>query len=383
MPRVLHITRSWLPQTETWIYNQLQNLPERYQNEAFCEVSENLDQFSIAELYCLRNESKPRYYAEKVMAKYNLRRGLPSAERCWQGAPTDIVHSHFGPKGWENAGWAKARGVPHVVTFYGFDVGAIPHDNPRWQGRYRQMFQEATLFLCEGPFMRQSIIDLGCDPAKVKVHHLGINPGQIEFRARVWSEGEPLRVLIAASFHEKKGIPYAIEALARLREDVPIEVTLIGDSNGTRNSAAEKARILETITREGMTDCVTMPGYVKYAELLRLAYDHHVFLQPSVTAPDGDCEGGCPVVLIEMMAGGMPIVATTHCDIPMLVENGVTGWLAAERDVEGLVQQLRLFIGSRDRWGEIAQRGRANIEREFDASHQGQKLGELYDSLLS
>ncbi len=51
---------------------------------------------------------------------------------------------------------------------------------------------------------------------------------------------------------------------------------------------------------------------------------HHLFLSPSVTAPDGDSEGGAPVSIIEAAATGMPVVSTTHCDIPQAVDDGVT-----------------------------------------------------------
>ena len=69
---------------------------------------------------------------------------------------------------------------------------------------------------------------------------------------------------------------------------------------------------------------------------MRRPTKHDVFLAPSVTASNGDTEGGAPVAIIEMAASGMPIVSTRHCDIPSVVLDGVTGLLAAERDSEGL-----------------------------------------------
>ena len=57
--------------------------------------------------------------------------------------------------------------------------------------------------------MARRLIDLGYPEDKVKVHHLGVDVEHIEFRPRQWDIGEPLKVLIAASFWEKKGILYA------------------------------------------------------------------------------------------------------------------------------------------------------------------------------
>ena len=69
-------------------------------------------------------------------------------------------------------------------------------------------------------------------------------------------------------------------------------------------------------------------GYVSRETLREEAYEHDVFLAPSVTASNGDTEGGAPVAIIEMSASGMPIVSTNHCDIPSVVLDGVTGLLA-------------------------------------------------------
>jgi len=58
--------------------------------------------------------------------------------------------------------------------------------------------------------LAESILKLGCPPDKVKVHHLGVEVEKIHYKPRRWSTGTPLRVLIASSFREKKGIPIAL-----------------------------------------------------------------------------------------------------------------------------------------------------------------------------
>jgi len=75
-----------------------------------------------------------------------------------------------------------------------------------------------------------------------------------------------------------------------------------------------------------------MLGFQPHAILFEEAYKNHIFLSPSVTALDGDTEGGAPVTIIEMAATGMPIISTKHCDIPEVIKDGVTGFLANERD---------------------------------------------------
>jgi colanic acid/amylovoran biosynthesis glycosyltransferase len=192
-----------------------------------------------------------------------------------------------------------------------------------------------------------------------------------------------LRVLIVAGYKEKKGIPYALRALARLQSLVPVTITIIGDGALQPEGIREKRQILKTLSDTGLNAKTRLLGFQSYSVVLHEAYDHHVFLSPSVTASNGDTEGGAPVTLVEMMATGMPVVSTMHCDIPEVVKYGADDWLVAERDVEGLVDRLRWLVENRHHWDDRLAVGRKHIEKEYDATLQGKKLENLYRSVLT
>lgn len=116
--------------------------------------------------------------------------------------------------------------------------------------------------------------------------------------------------------------------------------------------------------------------------LFEEAYKHHIFISPSVTAKNGDTEGGAPVTVIEMAASGMPIVSTTHCDIPEVIEDGVTGLLAPERDVDKLVSRIQWFLKNNNSWEAMLRAGRQKSEREFDVRAQAERLGEIYEGIF-
>ena len=112
------------------------------------------------------------------------------------------------------------------------------------------------------------------------------------------------------------------------------------------------------------------------------AYQHHIFVSPSVTVTDGDTEGGAPVSIIEMAASGMPVVSTRHCDISNVIRDEETGFLAEERDVNGLVDALRRFVRHPDEWNDILKKGRKHIEENFDIHKQGCRLERRYAELI-
>lgn len=389
---VAHYTRTWLPQTQTWLYNQVRFLPDSVEAHVICERTENLDQFDVPNVHSFVDRHPVRHYWDVGLRFLGLRPYYPFTVEHVEACKAKLLHTHFGDYSWENLEVSRRTGVKHVVTFYGNDVTSYPQQDERWLRRYRTLFDQVDGILCEGPHMAQSVVDLGCPEEKVHVHHLGVPVDDIPYRPRTYEPGQSLRVLLAASFREKKGFPYALEALGQLSDEFPLEVTIIGGvadipllggfSKKVSGSEAEKERILATIDEWDLHDTVRLLGYQPHDVLMEEAYDHHVFLQPSVTARDGDGEGGAPVTLIEMAASGMPIVSTRHCDIPSIVRHEKNGLLAPERDPDALARHLRRLVESPEQWSSMARSGREHVEKEYNAPIQGERLAQLYAQIV-
>lgn len=379
---VIHSLPTWLPQTEPWVYNQVRFLPSYVDSRVVCKWAKNLDQFPWEGVYSLDQLPLVRQLWNRGLVGTGIRNYFGHLIDVAQKYDNCLLHSHFGNTGWANLHVAKKLKIPHVVTFYGMDVGQLPKTDPRWIKRYHDLFVSVDRVLCEGPFMAQKVVELGCPEDKVSVQHLGVVIDEIPYQPRSWNGVEPLKVLMAASFREKKGFPYGLAALARLANEFPLEVTLIGDAGGTAPSQLEKQAIMAVIEKNSMQKYVRLLGYQPYEVLLREAYQHHLFLAPSVLAKDGDSEGGAPVVLIDMAASGMPIVSTRHCDISEIIIDGKTGLLAEERNVDDLESKLRWMLAHRDQWGVMLHEGRRRVEDEFNATNQGARLGEIYKEII-
>jgi len=347
-----------------------------------CERTENLDQFSVANIHSLANESSIRRTWDLSVRGLRIRHHLDYMVAVGRAVNAKILHSHFGNIAWANLGVARKLDVRHVATFYGLDVSWLPTQHRVWRSRYRRLFDEADLILCEGSHMASSIVGLGCPREKIRIQHLGVDVGRIEFRPRQWASGEILRVLIAASFREKKGIPYAIEALGQVHRRSSVALTIIGDAGDDAESQVEKRRILAAIDRSGLSANTVLLGYQPHEILLREAYLHHIFLQPSITASNGDTEGGAPVSIIEMLATGMPVISTEHCDIPEVMGRGLHALLAKERDVTGLVNIIQDLMEAPARWSDIASVGRSRVNAEYDRLTQAKRLVGHYINLL-
>jgi len=380
---VFHSVACWLQQTETWQYNQVRFLPPSIESHIVCASTGNLDQFNLPNIHSLDESTRLRFFWDKGLQKLRVRRHLGFLVKKVKTHKGEVLHSHFGNRGWKNIEAAKIAKLKHVVTFYGLDVNHLPQKDPRWYRRYKKLFKHIDYVLCEGSHMGKCILELGCPHSKLKIHHLGVTVDKIPFRPRQWNSDEPLRVLIAASFREKKGIPYALEALAQLQHDAPLSVTIIGDASNAARSQKEKQKILAVIDKHKLRSKIRMLGYQTQAKVFEEAYKHHIFLSPSVTASDGDTEGGVPVSIIEMLASGMAVVSTRHCDIPEVIQHGVSGLLADERDIDGLVGHLSWLIDNPGKWEGMLKAGRKHVEAEYDATVQGEKLAGIYRELVA
>jgi colanic acid/amylovoran biosynthesis glycosyltransferase len=83
-----------------------------------------------------------------------------------------------------------------------------------------------------------------------------------------------------------------------------------------------------------------------------------------------------------MSASGMPVVSTKHCDIPQVIQDGVSGLLAEERDIDGLVRHLETLIEQPELWKKMGKAGREYIESKFDVKKQAEELAILYRGLV-
>jgi colanic acid/amylovoran biosynthesis glycosyltransferase len=348
-------------------------LPGWVTSHVVCDRLSESELFPVSHLSALSSCGRVRFVWDKGLRRLGLRRHSGFLLECTRRG-ADVLHSHFGPTGWADTPVARRAGVKHVVTFYGYDAHRLPREDRRWLKRYAELFESVDRVLCEGPYLAQTVVGLGCPIEKVHVHHLGVRVGRLPYLPRTYDAG-PLRVLIASSFREKKGIPYAVEALGRLARDVPLEVTVVGDTDGTPEGDREAAHIRRTVERYKLDRSVHFRGFLTHDELVQEAYRNHVCLAPSIEAADGDSEGGAPVTLALFAATGLPVVSTRHCDIPDLLADGAH-LLAEEHDVDGLVVRLRWLL--ENHWDDFLGRLRRRMEEEYDSEQQGLRLAAHY-----
>lgn len=292
-----------------------------------------------------------------------------AAARASTLPPFDVVLCHFGPQGLF-ADWLVRAGAlsgPIVTVFHGFDVsGFMDRTRP---DVYAGLFARQAIALPVSEHWAARLRELGCPDDRIRVLHMGIRLRDFPFRARTWRPPEPLRLLSVGRMVEKKGFIVAIEALAALRPELPdFTYDIVGDG-------PERAR-LETAARASeLGDRVRFHGAQPSDVVRRHLEAAHVLLAPSLTAKSGDQEG-IPVVLMEAMALGLPVISTRHSGIPELVPADL---LVTEHDPVSLAKKLVDLVAEADRWPELGRRSRATVEREFAADALDSELERILE----
>ncbi len=376
-PVVVHAMRKFLPLTENWVYEQIRQTTGFFPVVVCDEKTETAAAFPLADIHAATDLPLARAYHElnRFHRRFLYANWPGTYARVFEDFRPVALHAHFGDRGVLMLGTALKHRVPLITTFYGYDVSKMPLE-AKWLPRLAWLFEHGDRFLAEGPHMRERLIVLGCPAEKVFVHHLGVAPAAIPFRVRHPADG-PTRVLMAASFREKKGLAFGLEAFARVAARRPgqLLLTIIGDGplRDDLRAIAEAHRIMPAIRWLGY-----QPREVFLAEALAA----HIFMSPSVVAADGDTEGGAPVTIIEAQATGLPVLATTHADIPAVTVPGRSAYLVPERDADALEARLEWLVDHPEAWAGMSRAGRALVEAEFDSTLLGKRLEGHYRAVM-
>ena len=370
---VTHFTcSSFFGNSETFIYTTIKGI-EKYQVQCLAKQYIHDDLFPFPD--ALKKKYRPTYF------KYVPWRYQQSAEdfilrKYMKNVMPTVIHAHFGTSGYRVVKVAREYSIPLVTQFYGYDMSAqIKLDD--WADRYKFLFQQGDAFIVEGAFMKEKLIEAGAKRNSVSVIPIPVCTDKIEFLPRFPVKNRQVTILFCGRFVEKKGLLDALRAVKKLNDNgiKSIDFQIVGDGR-------MRPKIEKFISDHEMEAYVHLRGFLNYAEYLQIFRAADIFLAPSVTGPDGNTEGGAPTVILEAQAAGLPIVATSHADIPNIVaRDPESALLSPEGDWVALSENLKQLIQNQDCWLKMGEAGRQFVQDNHDVSMVIPKVEDLYLSL--
>ena len=301
----------------------------------------------------------------KVFRRWRRSRRL---ERAIRASGAKVIHAHFMRDAWDVLPTARRLGLPLVVTAHGFDVTSWVQE-PGWNGfvhrrRVRVIGKRAARVITVSQFLARTVAGLGVDPAKITVRYIGISTD----RPAADPSAERSGLVFVGRLVDKKGVADLLEAISRSALGSQTRLTVVG---GGRLRPALEQRAAELGVDAHFVGSAT-PDEV--ATLLRSAA---VFAAPSKTADDGDSEG-FGMVFLEAALAGLPVVSYRHGGVTEAVEDGVTGLLVDEGDVDALADAIDTMLGEPQRAAAMGRAGAQRVVDRFDLRDCTAELESLY-----
>lgn len=287
------------------------------------------------------------YFAEAgVLADHMARNGVTH------------LHNHIAKASCTVAMLAsELSGIPYSFTIHGPDIFFEPH---HW--RIDEKAARARFVACISDFARSQLMCFADQMHWDRFHviHCGVDPARYTAAPH---DGESL--LFTGRMAAVKGVPVLLQAMAELKPKYPnLRLTLIGDG-------PERVGIDALARQLDLHTCVTFLGYRSQAEVAEALAEADIFTLPSFAE-------GVPVVLMEALASGVPVVTTQIAGVPELVENGETGLLVPPGDPDALAAAIATLLDDPGRRRAMGAKGAAKVAADFDVAQEAARLSTLF-----
>ncbi len=178
-------------------------------------------------------------------------------------------------------------------------------------------------------------------------------------------------ILLLARLSEEKGIDMAIEAIGKLSKTVPDVRLVIAGSGPLREELKQL-----TLDR-GLDENVHFAGLVKtHKDKIRLFKMCDVFCHPAL-------RDATPTAVLEAMAAGKAIVATSAGGVPEFLDYGRCGILVPPSDVDSLVRALYKLFTNEDLRRRLGQRALLRAKGEYDIRIVAKRVEDVYRKAAS
>lgn len=208
---------------------------------------------------------------------------------------------------------------------------------------------------------------LGLDPDSIRVIRNGVDVKH--YRPAQSNEPRPIPIVgVAARLAPMKGIAYLLEALGLMALEGEVFHLKIAGTGNLRQSLEQQCGAL------GIADRVEFLGHVE--DMPAFYRDIDIYALPSISTE------GLPLGVLEAMASGVPVLATTVAGTPEAVRHGVDGLLVPPRDAQSLVEALRQLFASRDLRCKMGTAGRVRAVESFSLDRFTGEVFDLYREIL-
>lgn len=260
------------------------------------------------------------------------------------------VLAEYGPAGVEVMHACLKANIPLIVHFHGFDAyrdDVLTH----YGEKYSELFQLAAKIIVVSEDMKVQLLSLGCPSDKLVFIPYGIDTDLFNC-----PDSKKVRdhFIACGRFVPKKSPLSTIRAFAKVVEVHPTaKLTFVGEGELYEESVSLSKEL-------NLINHIIFKGVLSPDEVARELQEHAVFVQHSVRTNQNDSEG-LPLSILEAACSGLAIVATKHGGIPDVIEEGKSGFLVEEGNIQGMADRMIELLDNKDLREAFGAKARATI----------------------
>ena len=203
---------------------------------------------------------------------------------------------------------------------------------------------------------------------------LGSTAGRADVRRQLGIPVQAPVVGMVARVEPQKDYETLAAAAARLRRVYPdVRVVVVGGISAPEESRRHFAIVQGWLDAYGMRDCFLFTDYRE--DITRLMQAMDVFVLSTH-------HEGLPLVILEAMAAGIPVVATAVDGVPEVIRHGETGLLTGHRDAEGLAKAIGSVLRDAEFARRLGSNACADVASRFSVEAFGAAMRRVYGSML-
>lgn len=275
------------------------------------------------------------------------------------------VHAHFGTNSTTVAMLCQELGGPT----YSFTVHGPEEFDKAYLIALDEKIKRASFVVAISSFGRSQLFRW-CDRAywpKIQLIHCGLDSSYLQ--ATLTPIPEVNRLVCVGRLGEQKGHFLLVMAVSQLvAEGEKFQLFLVGDG-------PLRKEVENLITALNLQDYIIITGWANNTEVQQQIIAAKALVLPSFAE-------GLPVVIMEAMALGRPVISTYIAGIPELVQPGIGGWLVPAGSLEDLVLAMREVLKTPvPRLAEMGQIAANRVKENHDISIETSKLVQLFNNL--
>ena len=266
------------------------------------------------------------------------------------------IHTHFA---WSHIFFLKfinrLNDIPFSVTLHAADI--YMEDD-----YLEDAVSSASFVITISNYNKNYLVEQRGFPGdKIHVVHCGINPKLFKCE-NVQSNEVPL-ILSVGRLVEKKGFDILLKALSILKNNGELfQAVIVG--NGPLYSD-----LIQLSDKLGLKENVTFTGPLESSIVRSYLFKCDLFVLPCKRATNGDVDG-IPVVLMEAMACGKPVISSAISGIPELIKDGENGILIQENNIHALAAKIAILINDKRLSKKLGEQGRETVIKDFSLENQ-------------